>query len=49
MRRGKRMEWVRILAYITGSVDEEFLLRNEYLATENRILRSIESLSTLVS
>ncbi len=34
------MEWVRILAYITGTVDQELLLRNEYLATENRILRS---------
>ncbi len=34
------MEWVQILAYITGSVDEELLLRNEYLATENRILRA---------
>jgi transposase InsO family protein len=34
------MEWVRILAYITGSVDEELLLRNEYLAAENRILRA---------
>jgi hypothetical protein len=34
------MEWVRILAYITGSVDEELLLRNEYLATENRILKA---------
>jgi len=28
------------LAYITGSVDEELLLRNEYLVTENRILRN---------
>jgi hypothetical protein len=28
-----------MLAYITGSVDEELLLRNEYLVTENRILR----------
>ena len=28
-----------MLAYITGSVDQELLLRNEYLATENRILR----------
>ena len=27
------MEWTRILAYITGSVDQELLLRNEYLAT----------------
>jgi hypothetical protein len=32
------MEWTRILAYITGTVDEELLLRNEYLAAENRIL-----------
>jgi putative transposase len=28
-----------LLAYITGSVDQELLLRNEYLLTENRILR----------
>ncbi len=34
------MEWVRILAYITGTVDQKLLLRNEYLATENRILRA---------
>jgi len=32
------MDWRRILAYITGTVDEELLLRNEYLAAENRIL-----------
>jgi putative transposase len=29
-----------LLAYITGSVDQELLLRNEYLVTENRILRN---------
>ncbi len=34
------MERARILAYITGTVDQELLLRNEYLATENRILRA---------
>ncbi len=34
------MDWVRVLAYITGTVDQELLLRNEYLATENRILKS---------
>jgi len=28
-----------MLAYVTGSVDEELLARNEYLVTENRILR----------
>jgi hypothetical protein len=34
------MIWARMLAYITGTVDEELLLRNEYLAAENRILRA---------
>ncbi len=34
------MEWARMLAYITGTVDQELLLRNEYLATENRILKA---------
>ena len=29
-----------MLAYISGSVDEELLLRNEYLVAENRILRN---------
>src|SRR5664279_2079615 len=37
---GRLMEWARILAYITGTVDQELLLRNEYLAAENRILRT---------
>jgi len=27
----------KVLAYITGTVDEELLRRNEYLAAENRI------------
>jgi putative transposase len=30
----------QLLAYITGSVNEELLLRNEYLVMENRILRN---------
>jgi hypothetical protein len=34
------MEWTRILAYITGSVDQELLLRNEYPSAENWILRA---------
>ena len=34
------MDWVRILASITGTVDQELLLRNEYLAAENRILEA---------
>jgi putative transposase len=33
------MDWKTLLAYISGSVDEELLLRNEYLMAENRILR----------
>jgi len=33
------MNWTKLLAYITGSVDQELLLRNEYLVTENRLLR----------
>src|SRR2546427_822690 len=34
------MDWKHLLAYISGTVDQELLLRNEYLVTENRILRS---------
>src|SRR5437667_7809135 len=34
------MDWKTLLAYITGTVDQELLLRNEYLVTENRILRT---------
>ena len=34
------MDWARMLAYITGTVDQELLLRNEYLAAENRILKA---------
>jgi len=34
------MDWARILVYITGTVNQELLLRNEYLAAENRILKT---------
>ena len=34
------MDWKTILSYISGSVDEELLLRNEYLVAENRVLRN---------
>ena len=34
------MNWKRMLATISGSVDQELLLRNEYLVTENRILKN---------
>ena len=33
------MTWKRLLAFITGSVDEQLILQNEYLVTENRIVR----------
>jgi len=34
------MIWAQLLAYVTGTVDQELLLRNEYLAAENRILKA---------
>ena len=34
------MIWARVLAYVTGTVNQELLLRSEYLAAENRILRA---------
>jgi hypothetical protein len=34
------MIWAQLLAYVTGTVDQELRLRNEYLATENRILKA---------
>ena len=33
------MDWARMLAYATGTVDQELLGRNEYLTAENRILK----------
>src|SRR4029434_65655 len=35
----RHMDWKSLLAYITGTVDQELLLRNQYLVTENRMLR----------
>src|SRR5215469_1318770 len=34
-----RFHWARLLAFVTGLVNQELLLRNEYLVAENRILR----------
>jgi putative transposase len=39
MLREEAMDWKHLLAYITGTVDQELLWRNEYLVTENRMLR----------
>src|SRR5437870_3116590 len=33
-------KWARLLAYVTGLVNQQLLLQNEYLAAENRILRA---------
>jgi putative transposase len=33
------MLWARMVAYVTGTVNRELLLRNQYLGAENRILR----------
>jgi putative transposase len=33
------MLWARMVAYVTGTVNQELLLRNEYLGAENQILR----------
>jgi hypothetical protein len=33
-------EWARLLVYVTGLVNQQLLLQNEYLAAENRILRA---------
>jgi len=37
---GGLMDWARVLAYVTGTVDQELLLGNEYLAAENSILKT---------
>src|SRR5437868_6600720 len=36
----KTTHWARLLTYVSGLVNQELLLRNEYLAAENRILRA---------
>jgi len=36
----KDNRWARLLAYVTGLVNQQLLLQNEYVAAENRILRT---------
>ena len=43
------MNWARILAYVTGTVDQELLARNEYLVTENPLGQKIETVEKTVS
>ena len=33
-------QWARLVAYVTGVINPDLLLQNEYLAAENRILRA---------
>ena len=33
-------KWARLLAFVSGLVNQKLLLQNEYLAAENRILRA---------
>jgi phage terminase large subunit GpA-like protein len=35
-----KKNWLRLLAYVTDSINQDLLLRTEYLAAENRILKS---------
>src|SRR5438270_10871472 len=36
----KKNQVARLLAYVTGMVNQRLLLQNEYLLTENRIIRA---------
>ncbi len=36
----RNSKWLRLLGYVTVSVNQELLLQNEYLVAENRILRT---------
>jgi hypothetical protein len=36
----KDNKWLRLLTYVTGLVNQELLLQNEYLAAEDKILRA---------
>ncbi len=38
--RTNETTWARLLAYVTGLVNQELLLQNEYLAAENHILKA---------
>jgi hypothetical protein len=33
-------KWARLVAFVSGLVNQKLLLQNEYLAAENRILRA---------
>src|SRR5580704_9268329 len=35
-----KTDWFQLLGYVTGLVNQELLLNNEYLVAENRILKA---------
>jgi len=35
-----KTDWFRLLGYVTGSVNQQLLLKNEYLVAENRLLKA---------
>ena len=39
-QKASKMIWAQVLAYVTGTVNQELLLRKEYLVAENRILKA---------
>jgi hypothetical protein len=43
------MDWARILAFVTGMVDQELLARMEYLAAENPLGQKIETVEKMES
>src|SRR6187399_447310 len=44
-----KTDWLRLLGYVTGLVNQELLLKNEYLVAENRILKAHISRRLLLS
>jgi hypothetical protein len=42
----KDNRWLKLLTYVTGLVNQELLLQNEYLAVENRVLPVASTCST---
>src|ERR1700735_3524119 len=35
-----KTDWLRLLGYVTGLVNQELLVKDEYLVAENRILKA---------
>jgi hypothetical protein len=44
----RNKKWVRLLAYVTGSVSQELPLQNEYLGAENSYPSAFQPATALV-